>query len=206
MKKKIKKFVGGIVLTGFIAVSMQSAVFAAQEESGASAALKDSKYSLEEMLTYSMEDEYLALTEYQVIEKQYGEQKPFSNLIKAEEKHIQMLEPLFDTYKLKIPSNDWSKSVQVPKTIEDSYVAGKTAEEKNIEMYTAFLKEDLPDDVRDTFEKLLNASKRHEAAFQRRIETGDCDNLSNETRGNRNRNGNGSKCGNQNQNMLNCNL
>lgn len=56
-------------------------------------------------------------------------------------------------------------------------------------MYESFLKENLPDDVREVFEALMNASEKHLAAFQRQVDgvTGGS--------GNGNGNGNGSGTG-----------
>ena len=38
------------------------------------------------MLTYAIQDEYLAHAEYDYILKNFGDQRPASNIIKAEEK------------------------------------------------------------------------------------------------------------------------
>jgi len=37
-------------------------------------------------------------------------------------------------------------------------------------MYESFLKENLPDDVREVFEALMNASEKHLASFQRQVD------------------------------------
>ncbi|MDF2950417.1 MAG: uncharacterized protein K0R07_2470, partial [Sedimentibacter sp.] len=112
----------------------------------------------------------LAQAEYEVIMDTFGVQKPFSNIIKAEATHISLLEPLFEKYNAKMPVKDWKSLVTVPETIEAAFAIGVEAEEKNIAMYEKFLKEDLPDDVKDVFEKLMNASKRHLSAYQNQID------------------------------------
>lgn len=37
-------------------------------------------------------------------------------------------------------------------------------------MYEKFLAQDIPDDIREVFEELMNASKNHLEAFKRRLE------------------------------------
>lgn len=58
---------------------------------GAKAASEDEKLTVEDMLTYAMQDEYLARREYELIIEKYGQQNPFSNIIKSEEGHISSL-------------------------------------------------------------------------------------------------------------------
>ena len=42
------------------------------------------------MLTYAIQDEYLALAEYELIIEKYGSMRPFSNIINSEKTHIDM--------------------------------------------------------------------------------------------------------------------
>ena len=119
------------------------------------------------MLTYAIQDEYMAQAEYNAIMDQYGVQKPFSNIIKSEAMHIDLLLPLLKANDVAVPKNDAANRVVVPESIEKSYTVGVEAEKKNIAMYESFLKGDLPDDVKAVFEKLLAASENHLAAFER---------------------------------------
>ncbi|MDD2969000.1 MAG: DUF2202 domain-containing protein [Lachnospiraceae bacterium] len=151
-------------------------VHAEGDLAGAAEAAQDKDYELEEMLQYAMEDEYLAFTEYEMILEKFGEQRPFSNIVKAEEYHISLLEPLFEEYDIAIPNEDWESLVTVPDSIEDAYAAGVTAEEANIAMYEKFLNEEIPDDAKAVFEKLLASSQRHLAAYTRFTEGSRCDN------------------------------
>jgi hypothetical protein len=133
---------------------------------GAEEALVDSEYTLEEMLTYAIQDEYLAQAEYAAIMEEYGQVSPFNNIIKAEESHISSLVVLFDDYDFAVPINDASDRVVLPDALEDSYGIGIEAEILNIEMYEKFLEQDLPDDVRVVFEELLAGSENHLKAFE----------------------------------------
>ena len=64
-------------------------------------------------------------------------------------------------------------------------------------MYESFLKENLPDDVREVFESLMNASEKHLAAFQRQVDgvTGGSGNGAGNGARNGNSTGNGSQTG-----------
>lgn len=136
---------------------------------GAQAAKNDSALTLEDMLTYSMQDEYLARMEYRMIMNKYGEQRPFSNIILSEEKHISMLTNLFNNYHLSIPEDLSANYVTLPSSLNQAYKDGVTAELENIAMYDRFLQEDIPQDVKNVFLALRDASKNHLYAFQRHV-------------------------------------
>lgn len=205
MKKTIRKMSTGFLAAGFIVTSLLTGThaYASSVDTGAAAASLDVDYTLEEMLVYAIEDEYLAQTEYDIIMDKYGVIKPFSSIIKAEANHISLLEPLFEKYDVAIPEKDWESLVVLPETLEASYAIGVEAEIKNIEMYESFLKEDLPSDVRDVFEALMNASENHLSAFEKQLDrTSDAvGNRSGSDNGNRFENGSGNRNGNRNTDM-----
>ncbi|XMB72640.1 DUF2202 domain-containing protein [Mycoplasmatota bacterium WC30] len=125
-------------------------------------------YTLEEMLTYAILDEYLAQAEYLAIIEEFGEISPFVNIVKAEANHIELLLPLFEAYGIELPENTASLNTLLPESITSALSTGIAAEEANIDMYIAFLAQDnLPDDVRLVFEQLVNASINHLAAFSK---------------------------------------
>ncbi|MFA9378026.1 MAG: DUF2202 domain-containing protein [Lachnotalea sp.] len=169
MRKQIKTLAGAVLVAGLLVtgVTTKTTVYAANSESGSAAALADTNYSLEEMLTYAIEDEYLAQMEYSVIMKTFGEQRPFSNIINAEGVHINYLLPLLEEYNVTNPQKDYESLVEVPSSIDEAYLIGIQAEENNIAMYEQFLNEDLPDDMKLIFEELVNASQHHLLSFQR---------------------------------------
>ena len=163
--KKYLKVISAMVLV--LTLIMSTTVFATDNAFGAAGALIDEDYIIEEMLNYAIEDEYGAKAEYEAIMEKYDVTRPFSNIIKAESKHIELLTPLFEKYGYVVPVNDAAERVYVPATLEEAYKIGVEAEVKNIEMYEQFLKEDLPEDIKDVFQKLLNASEKHLAAYER---------------------------------------
>lgn len=167
LKKVIKGIAAGLAAIGIMSMGT---VALATTSSGSKGALADTKYSLEEMLVYAIEDEYMANAEYEAIIKEYGVQPPFSNIIRSEENHIYQLEKLLEEYKITVPNKDWSSLVTLPENLEASYKAGITVEENNIAMYEKFLKENLPEDVKVVFENLKEASERHVYAYENALE------------------------------------
>jgi len=141
---------------------------AASIDYGSGAALADDSFTVEEMLTYAIQDEYLALATYNAVINSFGEVKVFVNLEKAETKHVAELQVLFTAYGITPVENLASSYVTVPDSLTSAYEALIAAENGNIAMYDAFLAtEDLPSDVALTFTSLREASIRHLAAGTR---------------------------------------
>lgn len=147
----------------------ESSISNSNDAIGAAAAKNDKDLTLSEMLTYSIQDEYLAHAEYEYILKTFGNQRPFSNIIKAEESHISMLKPILQKYNIEIPVDNSKDHLIIPKNINESLEAGVQAEIDNIAMYEQFLKLELPEDVKTLFVELMNASKSHLDAFQKNL-------------------------------------
>ena len=106
----------------------------------------------------------------ELIMNEYGEQRPFSNIIRAEEYHIQLLIPLFEKYEIARPEDTSSEHVVLPTDIEAALQTGVEAEVANIEMYENFFTKDLPDDVAEIFAELKRGSENHLRAFKNGLE------------------------------------
>ncbi len=134
---------------------------------GAAGAAADKDLTVEKMLVYAIQDEYLAHGEYEYVLSKFGDQRPFNNIVEAEVQHIAELKILFDKYKLAVPA-DMSKDHIIPAaSMDEALKIGVQAEIDNIAMYKSFLNKDLPEDVKSTFNFLLNGSQNHLEAFQR---------------------------------------
>jgi hypothetical protein len=136
---------------------------------GAKGAANESTLNLSKMLNYAIQDEYLAQAEYAYIIEKFGNSRPFSNIIKAEKKHIEMLVPIFEKYKIFVPENIAANYLIKTSSIKESLSAGVQAEIENIDMYKHFLKQDLPGDVKVLFERLMKASQNHLRAFKKAL-------------------------------------
>lgn len=166
MTKLLRCFAVGMLILG---LGLASPVGAADYNYGASGALKltDESLTLEKMLVFAIQDEYLARGEYQKVIEKFGSRRPFSNIIKAEERHISWLKPLFTKYNVPLPADRGLELAKILRTFAEALQIGIDAEVANIAMYERFLKRDLPEDVRDVFSRLLAASRNHLDAFQR---------------------------------------
>lgn len=136
---------------------------------GSEGALQDESLTLADMLTYAIQDEYLAHAEYSRILSENGDIRPFSNIIRAEETHIATLLPLFEAYGIEAPADDGASHTASVASLTEAYQAGVNAEVNNIAMYETFLAQTLPDNVRVVFESLMHASENHLRAFQNRL-------------------------------------
>ncbi|MFM2482423.1 DUF2202 domain-containing protein [Celerinatantimonas sp. YJH-8] len=141
-------------------------------EFGAAAAKLNSSPNIEQMLTYAIQDEYLARAEYRLILQKYGNIKPFSNIINAENQHIKRLSQIFTQRGLTLPADTATEHVILPQSLKAAMQTGVQAEIDNIAMYQAFLENPLLNqkgntDVQSVFKALMNASEKHLSAFKR---------------------------------------
>lgn len=127
--------------------------------------VEDETYTLEEMLQYAYEDEMMAEYEYQYLVDELGVSRPFTNIIKSEQRHIDLVLDLYEAYDLEVPEFDSSAYVVLPETYTEAMAIGVRAEIANIAMYEAFLSQDLPEDVKATFIALQSGSESHLNAF-----------------------------------------
>lgn len=165
MKKSVKLMTAAAFVLSILLSTGN--VMATEGVKGSAAALADESYTLEEMLTYAIQDEYAAQAEYAEIISVYGSVKPYRSIVKAEEKHISALVSLFEDSGLMVPVNDAAADVVLPDSLKASYPVGVNAEIMNIDMYQRFLDEELPENVRNVFLSLMKASENHLAAFER---------------------------------------
>ncbi|MFP4610708.1 MAG: ferritin-like domain-containing protein [Thiohalophilus sp.] len=127
---------------------------------------------LTEILTEAIEDEYKARATYRRVLETFGEVRPFSNIVEAEQRHIDALLVLFEKYGLPVPDDTWPERVEPPGTLLAACQAGVAAEIENAAMYDRLLAAsgDYPD-VQTVLKNLQRASQEnHLPAFQRCVE------------------------------------
>lgn len=142
----------------------------AEQTTEAQALTGTASAELEAMMIAAIEDEYKAEAEYEALIDNFGAVKPFTNIVDAEANHIDALEVLFAAYDMPVPENNGDDFVVIPATLAEALQTGIDAEIKNIAIYEDFLKQDLPQDVEDTFTNLMNASENHLASFERQLD------------------------------------
>jgi len=137
---------------------------------GAAGAMADEELTIADMLTYSIQDEYLAHGEYAAIIAGYDAARPYTNIMRSEESHIAALSRLYDAYGIAVPADDSAAHLVIPASLLEAAQVGVQAEIDNIAMYDKFLAEELPVEVRTVFEALRDASGSHLAAFERQVD------------------------------------
>ena len=159
------KIIYGILLGVLL---MFNTAFAADAGYGAKGAINTPQPTVQEMLTFAIQDEYLAHSQYGTVLDTFGKVRPFSNIILSEERHISYLQPLFTDRGWDIPADKGKDMVIKPKTFAEALKLGIQIETDNIAMYEYFLQQpDLPSDAKTVFELLLAASNKHLQAFSK---------------------------------------
>jgi hypothetical protein len=150
-----------------LALALAALPVLALADTGSAAVTDGQTYTLEQMLTYALEDEYMAEAEYAAIQAAFGVNNPYANIQNAEVTHQEALLRLFAAYGIPVPANTAAGSVVIPATLQETYEIGVQAEISNIAMYRAFLAQD---NVPQDFTELTNASQSHLNAFSRNLE------------------------------------
>ncbi|WP_210437147.1 ferritin-like domain-containing protein [Oxynema aestuarii] len=115
-----------------------------------------------------IEDEYKARALYQAVIDKFGEIRPFTNIVIAEDRHAKMWEPLFQKYGVPLPEDRYANNIEAPATLKEACEMGVQGEIDNVEMYDRFLNFVEEPDIRSVFLRLRNISEeRHLPAFQR---------------------------------------
>lgn len=137
---------------------------------GAKGALADKDLTINDMLMYAAQDEYLARAEYLLIIDTFGSQRPYSNIIRAEETHLAYLKEIYLAYGLDFPDDTSADHTVVPADLLEAAEIGVQAEIDNIAMYELFLTYDLPENIVKVFTALKNGSYSHSLAFQKQVD------------------------------------
>lgn len=137
---------------------------------GAKGALIDKELSLADMLMYAAQDEYIARAEYEAIIKDFDVIRPYSNIMRSEETHLDSLRDIYETYNIEFPPDISKEQLIIPTTLLEAAKFGVQAEIDNIAMYEEFLKHDLPEDIKDVFNTLMKGSINHLKAFQIQVD------------------------------------
>lgn len=120
------------------------------------------------MVLEALIDEYKARASYRLVLNTFGEIRPFSNIVKAEETHAQALELLCGYFGIPLPKDDWEEKLAPPSSVLEACRAGIQAEHDNIAMYDRFLKQTKVPEVLALFQRLQAASRQHHLpAFER---------------------------------------
>lgn len=125
--------------------------------------------SVVQALNSAIDDEYKARATYESVINEFGTIRPFSMIIRAEEKHISSLKAIYDKYGLEIPSDPYN-SVDTAPTKAENCSIGVQAEIDNASLYRNNLLPAVANypDIASVFTQLMNDSQNnHLPAFER---------------------------------------
>lgn len=116
----------------------------------------------------ALDDEYKARAFYTAVIEKFGEVKPFSHIVQAEDRHARRWQTLFSHYDLPIPADPYAGQVEAPDTLATACEMAIASEVANVQMYDEFLEFVTEPDLRDTFSQLRYVSQNnHKPAFER---------------------------------------
>jgi len=119
-------------------------------------------------MTAGIMDEYNAYLTYQAVIDQFGAVRPFTNIQRSEQSHIDALAFLFERYGLDVPQAATQTAVPQFASIEDACALGAAAEIANLSLYDEWMAtvSNYPDIVQ-VFTGLRDASEfQHLPAFE----------------------------------------
>jgi len=151
----------------------------------------------QQALIAALTDEYTAKATYQKVIDTFGDVRPFSSIIQAEQTHIDLLLPLFEKYGVPVPEENQYADAPEFATLQDALKAGVDAEIVNAKLYDDLLATVKEADILAVFTRLRDASQEnHLPAFERALDG------ENNAQGQQRNNGSG---GNQNGNETSSN-
>ncbi len=120
-------------------------------------------------LLLALNDEYHAWAVYQQVVADFGEVRPFANIISSEASHISRLEALFRTYNVPLPAaNPWVGQAPRFASVNEACTVGVDAEIVNVNLYTRLLTSTSRTDIVQVYDLLQAASRdNHLPSFQR---------------------------------------
>ena len=122
-------------------------------------------------LSDTLDDEYKSRETYAQVIRDFGEVRPFINIVDAEARHAIALLSLFKKYGVTPPANRWAAQAPRFASIHDACAACVQGEIENVALYDRALKSTQRPDILAVYHALRSASQdRHLPAFQRCVQ------------------------------------
>ncbi|MDD4965622.1 ferritin-like domain-containing protein [Halothiobacillus sp.] len=119
-------------------------------------------------LADALDDEHKSHETYAQVIHDFGEVRPFINIVEAEARHIEALLALFDRYGAAPPENRWAGKAPRYDSVHAACLASVQGEIENVELYDRLLQSTQRADILNVYQSLRAASQdRHLPAFQR---------------------------------------
>ena len=125
-------------------------------------------------LRQALDDEYRAEAIYAAVIEKFGEVRPFTNIIQAEQRHSERAKAQMDRLGIEFePVNPFLGTVAAPASVLEACKQAVEAEIENIALYDRLLPVIEDPQVRETLTALQSASReRHLPAFERCVARG----------------------------------
>lgn len=125
------------------------------------AAAKSSLSSSEvNSLTDALENEYMLRATYDRAILDFGREKPFTDAVKAKERHIKDLEDLFEKYGHEKPADVWASKVNSSSDMEDACKKGLAYYLEDDKMYATFIGKSTKTDLNEVFEQIRDDNSK----------------------------------------------
>ncbi len=119
----------------------------------------------------SINDEYRARAFYNAVIEKFGSVRPFTNIVRSENNHVNLWVNLFAKYGMTVPEDSFAGNVSVPDTLKAACEMGVEAEIDNVAMYDRFLTFVTQSDLQAAFTQLRQVSQeKHLTAFERCVQ------------------------------------
>lgn len=171
LKYAFAVFLGILCVTGIYFFQSNGGNAAAKQKEtfyGAAAAQVDEALTVEEMIKYAMEEEYLSEMEYEDIIENYGaeEPEPFSTILQHERHNIRRLKQLSEQYNINVNQDEAMMHIIYPSSLEQAYKEAIQLQINTISMYERFLDQDLPQDIEEALLEIKNQEQKDLLAFK----------------------------------------
>ncbi len=119
-------------------------------------------------LIAALDDEYQARATYAQVLEDFGDVRPFSNIVEAEDRHARALIGLFERYGIPVPPDTWPGRAPRYASAREACEVGVAAEIANTALDDQLGSGTERADIREVHENLREASQeRHLPAFGR---------------------------------------
>lgn len=122
-----------------------------------------------QLLSQAFQEECRSIAMYGAYIRAFGDTRPLSGISSAKRSHAALLKSMFKKNGWQIPENTAPKDIEVPGTLLEAYKNGLKREKETFEIYSDFLRHDLPENIKIMFSVFRTAAANHQREFERAI-------------------------------------
>jgi hypothetical protein len=123
---------------------------------------------LKDVLTEAINEEYKARATYQAVVDKFGQVAPFTNILQAENSHVEAWKRVFQINGITVPADPHAGKIAAPVDVKAACVAGVAAEKEDVALYDRLMKETTDAEaLRVMTEQRKVSQENHLPAFER---------------------------------------